>query len=131
MKPLPWLAVERYRWASAPGWESAYGDDFGVFQIPSPVSGQMLRVLVSAANTDAGLAPWDHVSVSLPNRCPNWPEMESIKRLFFRDDEAAMQLHPPLSDYRSHHPYCLHIWRPADIEIPLPPGIMVAEKALA
>ena len=55
---------------------------------------------------------WDHVSVSLPTRCPTWAEMEFIKRTFFADDETAMQLHVPLAEHISHHPYCLHIWRP-------------------
>jgi hypothetical protein len=76
------------------------------------------------------MPPWDHVSVSLPRRCPNWPEMEFVKRLFFRDDEAAMQLHPPLSDYVSCHPYCLHIWRPTEAAIPLPPSSFVGPLAL-
>jgi len=65
-----------------------------------------MRVMASA-----GMG-WDHVSISRQNRCPNWPEMEHIKRLFFRDDETAMQLHVPPSDHISIHPYCLHLWRP-------------------
>lgn len=69
---------------------------------------------------------WDHVSVSLPSRCPTWEEMERVKRLFFRDDETAMQLHVPPSDHKNHHPYCLHLWRPHNVEIPRPPSIMAA-----
>jgi hypothetical protein len=38
--------------------------------------------------------------------------MEFVKRIFFADDETAMQLHVPLAEHISHHPYCLHIWRP-------------------
>ena len=68
---------------------------------------------------------WDHVSVSRSSRCPNWPEMEHIKRLFFLDHETAMQLHVPPSEHVNHHPYCLHIWRPLGVEIPVPPSIMV------
>jgi hypothetical protein len=41
---------------------------------------------------------WDHVSVSLPNRCPNWQEMCFIKDVFFDAHECAMQLHPPKSE---------------------------------
>jgi hypothetical protein len=52
--------------------------------------------------------------------------MEHVKRLFFKDDETAMQLHVPPSDHLSLHPYCLHLWRPQDREIPRPPSIMVA-----
>lgn len=52
--------------------------------------------------------------------------MERVKRTFFKDTEAAMQLHVPVADHLSLHPYCLHIWRPHDATIPLPPKNMVA-----
>jgi hypothetical protein len=94
----------------------------GVFRVHVKTSSSPLCVIVS--NTGG----WDHVSVSLPTRCPTWVEMELVKRLFFRDDETAMQLHVPVADYRNFHPYCLHIWRPHGIPIPLPPGNMVAPK---
>ncbi len=55
---------------------------------------------------------WDHVSVSLATRCPTWEEMCFIKKLFFKPEEAVMQLHPPATEYVNCHPYCLHLWRP-------------------
>jgi hypothetical protein len=66
---------------------------------------------------------WDHVSVSLPDRCPTWAEMDAIKRLFFNPDEIAMQLHVAEADHISIHPYVLHLWRPHSKlkRIPLPP----------
>jgi hypothetical protein len=91
----------------------------GAFAVPSPIDGQPIRVI---ASSDAG---WDHVSVSRQSRCPNWPEMEHVRRLFFKDDETMMQLHPPLADYVNDHPYCLHLWRPRAAEIPRPPKWMV------
>lgn len=91
----------------------------GVFHIPSKIDGQSLTVVASAGEG------WDHVSVSRTNRCPNWPEMEQIKHLFFRDDETAMQLHVPASDHINFHPHCLHLWRPLAAEIPRPPAYMV------
>lgn len=98
-----------------------YGDDkAGVFELPSPRTGSRLFII---ASSDLG---WDHVSVSLPNRCPNWHEMELVKRTFFADDEIAMQLHVPPKDHISFHPNCLHLWRPIDVAIPLPPKDMVA-----
>lgn len=48
-----------------------------------------------------------------------------IKDLFFGPNECVMQLHPPKSEYINNHPYCLHLWRPQNIEIPRPPQIMV------
>ena len=68
---------------------------------------------------------WDHVSVSLKNRCPNWEEMSYIKNLFFDEQECVMQLHPPKSDYINVHPYCLHLWKPQTSELPRPPKYMV------
>lgn len=91
----------------------------GLFFIPSPVDGKPLKVL--AASGDG----WEHVSVSRQKRCPSWPEMDAVKRLFFRDDEVCMQLHVATSDYISVHPYCLHLWRPIVDQIPLPPKGMV------
>jgi len=100
------------------GW---FGDEScGAFFVPSPIDGAQMMVVASSAEG------WDHVSVSRKNRCPNWPEMEHVKRLFFRDDECAMQLHVPPADHLSYHPHCLHIWRPHDVDIPRPPAMMVA-----
>jgi hypothetical protein len=75
-------------------------DEGGYFQLGD------LRIIASWTGG------WDHVSVSLPNRCPTWEEMEKVKRAFFKETEYAMQLHVPPSEHRNYHPYCLHIWRP-------------------
>lgn len=91
----------------------------GVFNVPSPIDGVALHVVASAGGG------WDHVSVSRPNRCPNWPELECVKRLFFKADETAMQLHVPPAAHINRHPYCLHLWRPHHVEIPRPPQLMV------
>jgi len=92
----------------------------GCFVVPSPIDGGDLNVIASSGEG------WDHVSVSRTHRCPNWPELEHVKRLFFKDDETAMQLHVPSAQHISLHDYCLHLWRPQDAEIPRPPGWMVA-----
>lgn len=68
---------------------------------------------------------WDHVSVSLPDRTPTWDEMCGIKKLFFGDDQMAVQYHPAGKDYINQHPYCLHLWRPHGQEIQMPPRYMV------
>lgn len=100
-------------------WGWAGDETCGAFRVPSPTDHRDLAVIVSSGEG------WDHVSVSRPNRCPNWLEMEHVKRMFFRDDAVAMQLHVPSKDHINLHPFCLHIWRPHDKEIPLPPSIMV------
>jgi len=94
----------------------------GAFQIP--FESYLLRIIVSD-----GMG-WDHVSVSLPNRCPNWKEMCFIKELFFEDEETVVQYHPKKSEYINNHPYCLHLWRKQDQEMFLPPSFMVGAKAL-
>lgn len=71
---------------------------------------------------------WDHVSVSHPTRIPTWEEMAWVKDLFFLPEETAMQLHPPVSEYVNNHSRCLHIWKPQQQSIPLPPTWMVGVK---
>ncbi len=68
---------------------------------------------------------WEHVSVSTPTRCPNWPEMSYVKALFWDRADAVMQLHPPEVEYVNCHEFCLHLWRPVGQVIPLPPSILV------
>lgn len=113
--------LDTYR---ARDWEErlrAIGDDrHGCFRVPSKDDGKTLKVIIS------GSEGWDHVSVSREDRTPSWSEMEQIKRLFFRDDALAMQLHVPPAEHKNCHPHCLHIWRPHDAVIPRPPGIFVA-----
>lgn len=124
MRPTPWLRAEPYRVQKpAPGHENRYGDDFGFFLIAGPCN-MTLKCVVSNAYPAEGI-DWEHVSVSCRNRCPNWQEMHFIKEIFWGDDEAVMQLHPPKRDYVNCHPYCLHLWRPVHVEVPLPPSIMV------
>lgn len=91
----------------------------GVFNVPLPC-GRFARVIASCGEG------WDHVSVSLPDRCLSWEEMVHIKRAFFRRDEWAIEYHPPERDNRSLHSYCLHLWRPQYQEIPMPDPMMVA-----
>lgn len=98
-------------------------DKAGIFEVPSCVDRGNLRVIASVGDG------WDHVSVSRVNRCPNWPEMSQVARLFFLEDETAMQLHVPESEHVNNHPYTLHWWRPLDGEIVRPPAIMVGIKS--
>lgn len=117
MRDLTVATANRYRVKSHLG----YGDaTCGTFMIPSPIDGYKLRVIASS-----GLG-WDHVSVSRANRCPNWPEMDHVRKLLFRDDETVMQLHVPVTENLSLHDFCLHMWRPHNVEIPRPPAWMVA-----
>ncbi len=71
---------------------------------------------------------WEHVSISLEDRCPTWDEMCWIKSLFWNPEETVMQLHPPESRYVNQHPFCLHLWKPQRHTIPLPPTEFVGIK---
>ncbi len=64
---------------------------------------------------------WDHVSASLQHRCPTWFEIDFIKRMFFEPEEVVMQIHHMESKHINNHQYCLHLWRPQNEKIPLPP----------
>lgn len=100
----------------------------GIYGQPKDYGGLFLiekkdgNLLILVSNGEG----WDHVSVSLEDRCPTWEEMEFVKRLFFYPDEVCMQLHVAASKHLSFMPYCLHIWKPQNQQIPMPPSIMVA-----
>lgn len=101
---------------------SPAGASFGQFSIPFlPTSGGTLQVVVCYGNESG----WDHVSVSLPTRCPTWREMCYVKDLFFKPDECVFQFHPPDDLAVNLHPYCLHLWRCQQAEFPMPPRWMI------
>ena len=84
-------------------------------------------------------AGWEHVSVSIKGmlerpkeqrRCPRWEEMCWIKDQFWPPEECVVQYHPPASDNVNLHPYCLHLWRPCDGILPMPPAAMVGPKGV-
>jgi hypothetical protein len=103
------------------GYNSRRGEPNGAFRIEGPL-GVPLRIISSGVDFEF---LWEHVSVSTDMRCPVWEEMCFVKDLFWPEDEAVMQIHPPSHDYVNHHPYCLHLWRPMRVKIPLPPSILV------
>lgn len=128
MREVPWLLAEPHR-IQVPGYQSRFGDSFGAFVIPHAATGAKLRCLAQdGRNSRADLGndfAWDHVSVSLPNRCPNWPEMDYVRTIFWRDDETVMQLHVPRDEHVNCHPTTLHLWRPLLLAIPRPPQAAV------
>jgi hypothetical protein len=101
------------------------GDGFGFFFLRCPKTGERLKIMVGPAErwTEEGMEgeAWDHVSVSCERRCPWWDEMCWVKEQFFEDDETVIQYHPAKADYVNLNPYVLHIWRPKDSKIPMPP----------
>jgi hypothetical protein len=88
----------------------------GVFRVRLEPRGPLILAVASSAGG------WDHVSVSWPNRIPAWRDMDAIKRLFFEDDEIAVQFHINDKDKVNIHPNCLHLWRAnSGLHMPTPP----------
>lgn len=115
--------IERARLSPHQEYASHRGDDFGYFRFRRK---DVALVVIASAGSDE--IPWEHVSVSTRNRCPTWDEMAWVKRLFFADEEAVVQYHPPKSQYVNHHPFCLHLWKPIGLELPLPPTLAVGPE---
>lgn len=109
------------------------GDPCGVFVVLGPC-GRALTVIADDGSRAAhrlrnpDVHGWEHASVSFEGgeSLPNWTEMDFVKRLFWDDEEAVMQLHPPRSQWVSNAEV-LHLWRPIDADIPLPPTRMVGK----
>lgn len=92
----------------------------GAFAVPH----KKARFMVIASDSIG----WEHVSVSMPDRCPTWKEMCLIKDLFWDPEDTVIQYHPAESEYVNNHPFCLHLWRPVGLDLPIPPSILVGVK---
>lgn len=115
--PNQYRAHDQGPWSS----DDSFGNN-GVFFLPVNTASRSLKILASDG------ADWEHVSVSLPNRCPNWPEMCKVKNLFWDEEDIVVQYHPSKKDYVNCHPYCLHLWRPTGYDFPTPPPILVGPQ---
>jgi hypothetical protein len=93
---------EEYRMKSLTGmFKSTEADgNNGYFIIPF----ESFELLVVASD---GL-DWEHVSVSLRNRTPNWREMCFIKDLFWSKDDCVLQYYPAESEYVNNHELAPH-----------------------
>jgi hypothetical protein len=124
MRSEPNLRIEAFRFCEL-GFESPPGVNWGAFTFA--LRGVRLRVISSGTDDEHG---WEHVSVSVHNRCPTWQEMQYVKELFWRDDECVVQFHPPSKTYVNCHPHCLHMWRPLNQDIPQPPLELIGPIAV-
>ena len=123
--------LEQFRITTGPIASSPGDGVNGSFLIPGP-SGSTLGVIVSNGKhwEEAGLPlpVWEHVSVSLPTRCPTWEEMQFIKNQFWDKTECVYQFHVPEKEHVNFHPHVLHLWRPVGVDLPRPPAITVGPK---
>ena len=128
----------RKSWKHLDGWRGQYdqrfaspnGARYGAFTIPH--NGYHLRIIASdEIGNDTVSCGWEHVSVHAydpqfdKQRTPRWDEMCFVKDLFWEEDEAVIQIHPPKIDYVNTHDFVLHLWRPTKEKIPMPPKICV------
>ena len=102
----------------------------GAYKFPRPTGELLVFVSDGSDWSEAGFAPpaWEHVSVSLVNRCPTWSEMDWVKDLFWHETECVIQFHVPKSEHINCHPFCLHCWKPIGIVLPQPPSATVAPR---
>lgn len=105
----------------------------GLFIVPrrhyaKPDRKRRLELRVIASDEEYAGEIWEHVSASMPNRCPTWDEMCWIKSIFWDEEDVVIQYHPAKTDYVNCHPYCLHLWRPIGIVLPKPPAALVGTK---
>ena len=112
---------EKYRVRRPVAQNSPPGANYGVFFIPRVSKAGPFRLTV-IASTDG---EWEHVSVSLPRRCPTWEEMCFVKSLFWDAEDCVVQFHPPASSYVNFHSHCLHLWRNCSTHFPQPPAEFV------
>ena len=101
----------------------------GAFQVTGPNGSKL--IILATDGVDPLAQDWEHVSVSVGNgsRCPNWPEMCFVKDLFWDEDEAVLQFHPPKSVYVNYHPTTLHMWRHRKNPIETPDPALVGPKS--
>lgn len=102
-------------------WESCSDDGMAGIIILKVWKGSII------ASTDAG---WEHVSVCPLKKSyvPSWDDMCLIKDIFWKEDEAVIQIHPPKEEYVNNLSNCLHLWRCTYKEMVLPPSILVGIK---
>lgn len=109
------------------GSDPSFGNN-GIFMVP--LNHGTIQALCLASDRKN----WEHVSVSLRvknrviKRCPTWEEMCQIKSIFWSDNDCVVQYHPSKDNYINNHEYCLHLWRPLNSAIPVPPSILVGIK---
>lgn len=118
-KSLP-NSIERHRIKTGVyGSDSSYGLN-GVFIIPFDEKTQ-LQIMVSDQ------CGWDHVSVTIYDRkeTPSWDHMCFVKDIFFDDNETAIQYHPSKKAKININENVLHIWRPHNYVIKMPPTVFV------
>lgn len=107
LKLEPIDEIDKYRKDHPLMGSSEKGASYGYFTVPV---GDVVLDVISSGSFYQG-NDWEHVSVSLPDRCPTWAEMCVVKDLFWKESETVIQFHPRKNSYKNYHEFCLHLWR--------------------
>jgi hypothetical protein len=101
--------------------DKTFGNN-GAFEIP--LSNRTTAFVIASDGEG-----WEHVSVHIVSegeeRTPTWAEMCKIKDIFWEETETVLQYHPAKEQYVNNHKHTLHLWKPIDIDIPLPKKYLV------
>lgn len=125
---------EKSRVTQGPMGSEPDAGNFGAFLIESCEPGWMLALVCDDGLAFEQITGWEHVSVrayalagrnTQRSRIPTWKEMCQVKELCWGPEAVVMQLHPAKSQYVDKHPHVLHLWRPIEGQIPLPPKELV------
>lgn len=92
-----------------------------------------IAICSDGSESPEGLARWEHVSIRArgldgTDRLCTWGEMCWAKGMFWSDEECVVQFHPPASEYVNNHRFVLHLWKPVEVAMPMPPSILVGIK---
>ena len=126
MKSNPPAKLEQARIRTGPwGSDGGYGM-YGAFRIAGPCGSEL--VILASAGVELEDEGWEHASVSVKHRTPNWTEMCFVKDLFWEDHETVVQFHPRKSEYVNQHPFALHLWKNNRFDYVLPNHLLVGTK---
>lgn len=108
------------------GTDKSFGPT-GCFEVFYGATAALLVIMSSDGvdDPDNTAQGWEHVSVSLSHRTPNWQEMCWVKSEFWSEDEWVLEFHPAKDQYVNCHPHCLHLWRHPRQMILYPPKKLV------
>ena len=74
-------------------------------------------IVIASIDTMEDGTVWKHVSGSKHRKNPNWQDMYGIKRVFFGDEEEAIQVFPRHDDMVDLS-NCLHLWSKVSNTLP-------------
>lgn len=69
-----------------------------------------LNVIASLDDTPA-YGPLYHVSLSHPNKLPDWETVRLVRDAYFPADVDVMMVLPREEDYVNFHQYTFHLWQ--------------------